>query len=246
MLVKIGVVSALVAGLVAAVGVTALRQSGPSGDGQLAAAVRTRIPSPLDGLTPDQQFARIKESDAQEAKAQDAVRQVFVNSGADLSTLQDTPMTGSLRGSPDLARLAGDSTAIVAGTVVSQTMDQDLGSVISTVQVEAALSGADTPDTITIHQPGAPTKIGDDVVMLRSPGDPILVAGQEYVLFVQKCVNPAWSQENCLGVLGDQYALTDGHISLDVRNDEIASDYWALGLDGLTRDELAARLRTLG
>jgi hypothetical protein len=84
--------------------------------------------------------------------------------------------------------------------------------------------------------------VGDDVVMLRSPGNPILAEGGQYVLFLQKCLNPAWSAFNCLGVLGDQYTVLDGRIALDVGEEEIGPGYWALGLNGLSTDELARRL----
>jgi len=246
MLVRIGVVSALVGGLAAVAGVAGVRQIEPSGNGQSVAAVRTRIPSPLDGLTRDQQFAKVKELDAQDAEKQNDVRRQFVGSGASLSTLKDVPMIGSLRGTSDLAQLTSMSTTVVLGNVTQQGMSDDLGSVISTVRIDQVLSGDSASGTIEIHQPGAPTDVGGDVVMLRSPGDPILIDGDQYLLFLQKCVNPAWSAFNCLGVLGDQYTVTDGRVALHVGDEEIDPGYWALSLNGLTVQELAAKLSELG
>lgn len=242
MLAKIGVVFALAGGLVAVASVASVRQFDSSGDGQSVAAVRTRIPSPLDGLTREQQFAKIKELDAQDAEKQNDVRHKFVASGASLSTLKDVPMIGSLRGASDLEQLTSMSTTVVLGNVTQQGMSDDLGSVISTVKIDQVLSGDSASGTIEIHQPGAPTDVDGGVVMLRSPGDPILIEGDQYLLFVQKCVNPAWSAFNCLGVLGDQYTVTDDRVALHVGTEEIDSGYWAIGLNGLTVQEVESRL----
>ncbi|MBN9493794.1 hypothetical protein J0H33_10680 [bacterium] len=237
---RIGISLALLGGLCAATGI-ALYAGSDSRAGTLA--TRTRLPSPLYGLSAQERFDTVQKLDAQEAATQQAFREQFAAAGRAIGSLPTAVMTGSVLTASDLTELAGRSQAVVVGMVVDQAMADDYGSVVSSLRVDRVLAGALAGASVDIRQPGAPTRIGDDEVLLQSPGNPVLRGATHYVLFLGTCMNPEWVGYACLGTLGDQFTVTDGRLTLQVgAGGETEDQYWAFALDGVTVDELAAHL----
>lgn len=246
--IKSVVALSLMSGLFAA---TAVAVYGHDSSGEPAGepipATRTRLASPLDGLSGTALHDKMKDLDAEAEATQQAFRQQFVASGADFHSLPDDYMTGTVMTTASLAELTELSDAVIVGKVQRQELTADGGSVESVVRVDDVLAGKSiaTGSEMTISQVGAPTMIGESKVLLQLPGDAVLIGDNTYVLFVQNCVSPDGAAEGCLVRLGSQYTVTDGVLTARLGLDGPDPDYWASGLTGLTIDQLRAMLAGL-
>ncbi len=217
-----------------------------------------------DQLTPEEYIAAHEKSmaDSEWVLRQAEFLEGFKASGDDPFALPRLTMIMGLgwSGVDALGDLAGESVAVVRGTVASQTYYGRAGKLgvvaqffcysVMTVSVTETLEG-DAAETVTVVSPGCPTLQGETPVLQQHPTDPPLQQGREYVLFLRPGDDSKWADSafpEGHSEAGVHFHLGEPAASYEVTNGRLGVNEfthgWARALDGATVDDFKSYLAT--
>jgi hypothetical protein len=195
-------------------------------------------PDPEDHLGPCGKFEDPEEAEACfDPYAQDylakqaAFRKEFAASGRDIHTLPIVQTSHQQIAITDPEQLLHESSVIVRGVIVSQSLGESPGTIDSVLKVSDVVKGQPVQEVI-VRQVGGPVLAEDGPILRDSLVNPLVWLGREYILYLRD-----W---------GDGVYTTDsGNALYGIENGAIVSagfSDWAKATNGLPVEEFVARL----